>query len=269
MDKDIIRSYYAGGVEKERLHIDKLEGLRSKEIIQRYLPASPIDIIDIGGATGYYSFWLQQLGHRVTLFDLTPENIDSANEYAKQSGIQLTNALVGDATGMKIADEQFDMALLFGPLYHLIEKEERIKALSETKRVLKPGGTMLAAIISRYASLFDGFRRNLVDDDRFFALLNDDLRNGIHINKTENPEYFTTAFFHTLEEIKTEVKEAGLHFVKLVAVESFAWVIDNFNQRLNDGKYMEKLNQVINIVESKDELVAMSPHIIVVAEKKY
>src|SRR5689334_9619348 len=125
MDKDIIRTYYSGGVEKERLHIDKLEGLRSKEIIQRYLPSSPVDIIDIGGATGYYSFSLQQLGHRVTLFDLTPENIDAANEYSKQSGIQLTNAMVGDATDMNMSNEKFDLALLFGPLYHLTEKEER------------------------------------------------------------------------------------------------------------------------------------------------
>jgi SAM-dependent methyltransferase len=268
MDKDIIRKYYAGGVEKERLHIDKLEGLRSKEIIQRYLPASPIDIIDIGGATGYYSFWLQQMGHRVTLFDLTPENIEAAKEHSKQFGIRLTNTIIGDATDMNMSDGQFDMALLFGPLYHLTEKAERVKAMAETKRILKHGGIMLAAIISRYASLMDGFRRNLVDDDRFFALLNDDLSNGMHINKTKNPEYFTTAFFHTLEEIRTEVKDAGLHLVKLVAVESFAWVIDNFNQRLKDEKYMAKLNQVINIVESKDDLVAMSPHIIVVAEKR-
>ena len=68
MDKDIIKHYYAGGIEKTRLIVDKLEGLRSKEIIQRYLPSSSINLIDIGGGTGYYSFWLQQMGHRVTRF---------------------------------------------------------------------------------------------------------------------------------------------------------------------------------------------------------
>lgn len=266
MDKDIIKAYYAGGVEKERLLLDRLEGIRSKEIIKRYLPASPVNIIDIGGATGYYSFWLQELGHKVTLFDLTPENIEAANAYSKKSRVELTDAIVGDATKMPFNDEQFDMALLFGPLYHLTEKQERVKALSETRRIVKRGGFVLAAIISRYASLFDGFRRNLVDDDRFMTILNNDLQNGIHINTTDNPEYFTTAFFHTRDEIKEEVKESGLKLVKLIAVEGFAWVIDNFNQRLDDPLYMSKLNQILNRVESNDDLVAMSPHIIVVAQ---
>ena len=208
------------------------------------------------------------MGHRVTLFDLTPEHIEWATLHAQQSGIQLTNAMVGDAMQMNMKDEQFDIALLFGPLYHLTEKKERVKALSETARVLKPGGIMLAAIISRYASLIDGFKRNLVDDDRFFSILTNDLQNGIHINKTENPEYFTTAFFHTISAIKEEVMEAGLQFKKLVAVESFAWIVDDFGKRLSDEKYMSKLNGIISQVESNEDLVAMSPHIIVVAEKK-
>jgi ubiquinone/menaquinone biosynthesis C-methylase UbiE len=267
MEREIIKSYYAGGVERQRLILDKLEGIRSKEIIERYLPEQKIDIIDIGGATGFYSFWLQQMGHRVTLFDLTPENIDAAKDYSKESGIKLAGYKVGDATKMSMADNQFDLALLMGPLYHLTDRNERVKALSETKRVLKPGGNMLAAIISRYASLMDGFNRDLVDDDRFFALLNNDLANGIHINKTENVEYFTTAFFHTIEEIKEEVKESGLQLSKLIAVESFAWIVKNFSERVSDTKYMDKLRQVINKVESNEDLVAISPHIIVVAEK--
>lgn len=268
MDKETIKSYYAGGVEKQRLILDKLEGIRSKEIIERYLPAQEIDIIDIGGATGFYSFWLQHRGHRVTLFDLTPENIDAAKAHAKESGIELADYKVGDATNMAIAENQFDLALLMGPLYHLTDRNERVKALSETKRVLKPGGVMLAAIISRYASLIDGFSRDLVKDDRFFALLNNDLDNGIHINRTENVEYFTTAFFHTIEGIKEEIKESGLKLSKLIAVESFAWIVKNFSDRISDTKYMDKLRQVINKVESNEDLVAMSPHIMVVAEKK-
>lgn len=91
MDKDTIRSYYAGGVEKERLVIDKLEGIRSKEIIQRYLPSNPINIIDIGGATGFYSFWLAEMGHRVTLFDLTPENIEAAKTFSTVKDQQIKN----------------------------------------------------------------------------------------------------------------------------------------------------------------------------------
>ena len=137
MDKETIKSYYAGGVEKQRLIVDKLEGIRSKEIIERYLPAQKADIIDIGGATGFYSFWLQQMGHRVTLVDLSPENIDAAKAHSKESGINLAGYEVGDATNMSFGGNQFDLALLMGPLYHLTDRNERIKALSETKRLYK------------------------------------------------------------------------------------------------------------------------------------
>ena len=124
------------------------------------------------------------------------------------------------------------MVLLLGPLYHLIKKEERVKALAEAKRILKPKGFILSAVISRYASLFDGFKRDLIVDDRFEKILVDDLNTGVHLNKTDHPEYFTTAYFHTPAEIKQEIIESGLQFETLIAVESFGWIVDNFQRKV-------------------------------------
>jgi hypothetical protein len=62
------------------------------------------------------------------------------------------------------------MILLLGPLYHLVEEKERVAALSQATRVLKPG-CFLAAVISRYASLIDGLTRNLIEDDAFENIL--------------------------------------------------------------------------------------------------
>ena len=267
MDKDKIKEFYSNEMEKDRLEQElfKLEGIRTKEIISRFLAKTPMII---GGGAGFYAFCLQAAGHHVSLIDLSPKNIELANDYSQKTGIQLTNCRTGDATNLDIADEQFDMVLLLGPLYHLINKEERIKALSEAKRILKPGGFVLSAVISRYASLFDGFKRGLVADDRFEKILINDLNTGIHLNETENPDYFTTAYFHTPAEIKQEVIESGLQLKELIAMESFGWIIENFKERSEDKAYMEKLYKVLNIVETNDDLMAMSPHIIVVAQKR-
>jgi len=267
MDK--ITKYYSNEVEKDRLEKEffKLEGIRTQEIITRFLTKIPMTIADIGGGAGFYAFWLQAAGHHVSLIDLSSKNIELANEYSRKTGIQLTKCQAGDATKLAIPAEQFDLVLLLGPLYHLVNKEERIKALTEAKRIVKPGGLVLAAVISRYASLFDGFKRDLVADDRFEKILINDLNTGIHLNETENPEYFTTAYFHEPAEIKLEVIESGLLLKELIAVESFGWIIDNFKERSEDKEYMEKLNKIVNMVETNNDLMAMSPHIIAVGQK--
>jgi ubiquinone/menaquinone biosynthesis C-methylase UbiE len=270
MDKNKIKQYYATEIEKNRLELDyfMLEGIRTKEIISRYLSKNKMNIIDIGGAAGYYSFWLQEKGHHVSLVDLSPENIDLAKKYSLDIGIQLTNSGIGNATGLNFKDDEFDLVLLCGPLYHLVDKKERLKALSEAKRVLKPGGILLTAVISRYASLFDGFKRDLIIDDDFEKILIEDLRTGIHLNPTENSEYFTTAYFHAPSEIKEEIIESKLIFDKLIAIESFGWFIDNFKEKSGDLNYMNKLQKIITMVETNDDIIAISPHIMAVARKE-
>src|SRR5205823_14844698 len=79
----------------------------------------------------------------------------------------LAEARVGDARALSDADASADGVLLLGPLYHLVSAADRIRALSEARRVLRPGGVLVAAAISRHASLLDGLTRGLVDDPAF------------------------------------------------------------------------------------------------------
>ena len=264
-----IKEYYANEIEKDRLELDlfHLEGIRTKEIISRYLSAGKSKIIDIGGGAGFYSFWLKEKGHEVNLVDISPKNITLAKQKTAETNVHLDKVEVGDATKLHVKNEQFDIALLLGPLYHLIEKNLRIKALSEAKRVLKPNGTLICAAISRYASLFDGFNRDLVNDSEFEEIMVNDLKNGIHINNTDNPEYFTTAYFHTPNEIKNEIIESGFNFEKLLAVESFGWIIDDFKNKKENKAYMGKLLKTIKLVEEDTNIIAMSPHMLGIAKK--
>jgi hypothetical protein len=125
----------------------------------------------------------------------------------------------------------------------------------------------LSAIISRYASLIDGLKRNLISDAQFEKILINDLQTGIHLNETGNPEYFTTAFFHTPDEIRNEILESDLNFEKLVGIESIGWISEDFNERSKDQDYMAKIKRIINMVESNHDLIAMSPHIMAIARK--
>jgi ubiquinone/menaquinone biosynthesis C-methylase UbiE len=243
MDRSKIYEYYAHQIEANRLDMEgfKLEGIRTKEIIERYLQKENLEILDVGGGAGYYSFWLQEKGHQVSLVDLSPTNIDLVKERCQSIRNPLKRIEIGDAVNLNFSNDQFDIVLLLGPLYHLTDRDDRIKALSEARRVLKQGGVLIAAVITRYASLIDGFQRDLVHDDRFYDLLKNDLKTGIHENKTDNLEYFTTAYFHKPGEVPTEIEESQLKFDKLIPVESFGWIVSNFNEKEKDPAYMRKL----------------------------
>ena len=270
MTRDKIKDFYAHAMEANRLETEgfRLEGIRTKEIIERYTAGSSLEILDIGGGAGYYSFWLRENGHQVTLVDLSPANIEQVRKKSRSSGIALKAFEVGDAVDLPYSNEQFDLVLLFGPLYHLIDRKERIKALAEARRVLKPGGRLLTALISRYASLIDGFQRDLITDDRFFNMLMHDLETGIHLNKTDNLEYFTEAYFHTTNEIKAEIAESGLIFEKLIPVESFGWMVKDFSEKEKDQEYMRKLQETIRTVETMEDLFPISPHLIAVSTRE-
>jgi ubiquinone/menaquinone biosynthesis C-methylase UbiE len=270
MTRDKIKKFYSHAMEADRLETEgfKLEGIRTKEIIKRYAAGTNLEILDIGGGAGYYSFWLQENGHQVTLVDLSPANIELVRKKSQTSGIALKAVEVGDAVDLSFSDQQFDMVLLFGPMYHLIDRKERIEALSEARRVLKRKGKLLIALISRYASLIDGFQRDLIKDDRFFNLLMHDLKTGIHLNETDNLEYFTEAYFHTTNEIKAEIAESGLVLEQLIPVESFGWMVKDFLAKEKDQVYMRKLLETIRTVETMEDLLPISPHLIAVSTRE-
>ena len=269
MEREKIKDYYAHDIEAHRLNAEyfKLEGIRTKEIIERYLSKDGLEILDVGGGAGFYSFWLQSKGHHVTLLDLTPRNIELAQIHSEASGTKLKEARVGDAVNLPFPDIHFDIVLMLGPLYHLTDRQERIKAVAEAKRVLKSGGVLLAAVISRYASVFDGFQRDLVFDEQFFKLMTDDINEGIHRNETNKLDYFTTAYFHTPAELQSEVVDSGLKFEKMIAIESFGWIVRKFKEKMMDPSYMEKLLSTIRSVEENQDLMAMSLHVMAVGRK--
>jgi SAM-dependent methyltransferase len=262
---EIIRHYELGG-EAGRLSdgLRVLERLRTQELIQRYLPAGPHRIADIGGATGVHAQWLADLGHDVLLVDVVPSHVEAAT--ARRSVTGRVDPQLGDARALPLGDHTVDYALLLGPLYHLTERSDRVLALREAGRVVRPGGFVFSAVISRFASLFDGLARERIFDDAFAAMVEQDLADGQHRNPDEHPERFTTAFFHHPDEIVDEVAEAGLRPVELVGLEGLAAWLPQLAGRLGDRTDLGRVLDAARLIESEPSLLGVSPHLLAVAQ---
>lgn len=268
-DKQII-NYYSKGGEKNRLYHGafQLERLRSQELILRYLPKNKkLKILDIGGGCGFYSFWLRHFGHKIYLVDLVEENIKIAKNIAKKKKLNLECIETGDARDLHFKDGFFDVVLMMGPLYHLINKKDRMKALRQAGRVLHKNGIFFGAAISRYAWMMDSFYYGLIKDPDCVKIMKHDLLNGQHRNYTKKFNYFTTSFLTLPEALRKEIKEAGFKSVDILAIESFGAHIPGFNKNWHNPKFVKLLLKTIDKVEKDASLLGMSNHIMAVAKK--
>lgn len=257
---DKIIDYYQGCNEDDRMKNNPLEYIRCKEIIERYLTNSTMSILDIGGATGAFSFWLAQYGHKVSLIDFTPKHIEIARLRQEELDINLVSILVGDARLLPYEDNSFDMVLLMGPLYHLVDREDRIKAIHEAYRVLKPNGVIICEVISRFASLIDGFNYDLVKDNDFISIMNKDIQTGFHEDTSQGKKYFTNAYFHHASELPQELKDSGFYFKELIAVTSFGSFIHDIDSKIEDEQYRDLLLTTIRLVEKDETIIGISSH---------
>lgn len=271
---DILKYYGAGG-EEQRLTrgIGQLELARTQEILAGQLPRVPAVVYDIGGGTGIYAFWLAGLGYEVHLFDLTPENISRARELAEsRREPQLAGIEVGDARQIDRPDGSADAVLLMGPLYHLTERAGRMAALRESWRLLKPGGILAAAAITRFGSMLWGLSTYgssnwMFDEEAFRQMVARELEDGQHIRPADLPGLFTRAFFHLPGDLSGEVLEAGFCQVSLFAVEGPGWIVPQFEEIWADERRREVIIRALRVVGNELSLMGMSPHFLAVGRK--
>ncbi|MEG0767354.1 MAG: class I SAM-dependent methyltransferase [Clostridia bacterium] len=155
MDKtiDAVRAFYNGSAETEYQRIaGRPEFLLTSRYMARYI--KPGDrVLDVGGGPGRYAHALAERGCEVTLYDLAEENVAFAQRMAKTRGLSL-RAVCGDAREVdRVLEGPFDHVLLMGPLYHLLEEADRVKAVEACIRLLKPNGTFFASFIVIFAGI--------------------------------------------------------------------------------------------------------------------
>nr|WP_221375277.1 class I SAM-dependent methyltransferase [Actinoplanes polyasparticus] len=191
----------------------RLERTRTLELLRELLPAAPARVLDVGGGPGAYARELMADGHQVRLIDLVPAHVAQA-----RAGTPAIDAAVGDARDLPELDGAWDATLLLGPVYHLQDRADRVRAIREAIRVTRRGGPVVVAAISRFAGPVD-FASTARFDDRMLAESRRLISDGNNIVGGG----FTHAYFHRVPELLAECAEAGLADVALHGVEGPAW----------------------------------------------
>jgi ubiquinone/menaquinone biosynthesis C-methylase UbiE len=263
-----VREHYESEiVEAERLTrgAGRLEFVRTQEIIRRHLPPGSLYIVDVGGGAGVHAEWLADDGHTVHVVDPMPSHVAAARRLAPSRG--RISAEVGDARRLDAESNSADAVLLLGPLYHLTDRADRLQALNEARRVVRPGGPVVVAAISRFASLLDGLSREFLFDPRFRSIVEQDLQDGQHRNPSRTRHWFTTAYFHHPSELPDEAAEAQLTCIEVVGIEGVAGWFRNVLERWDDPDSRDAILFAARAIDSEPCMIGASTHLLMVAQR--
>ena len=221
-------------------------------------------IYDIGGAYGEYAFFLAEHGYEVHLFDLAEEHIRLAK--ANENAAILADAAVADARSIPREAASADAILLFGPLYHTVEKEERAKCLAECRRLLKPGGKLFTANITcfstalKYTECYD--LRPVLDDEDAYRAIESTVHTGLH-----RGDEIGRVYFHRPEELRAEVAAAGFMDVDLRGVIGPAWIIRGLDDVWAVSAKRDAILRIVRLLEREASLMGFSPHFLSISTR--
>lgn len=261
-DDAAMHAYYERDEERGRLDTaaGRLEFARTTEVVGRTLPAAPATIADIGGGPGRYVDWLVDSGYTVIHRDPIAIHVEAVRS---RHGVAVDSA-VGDARSVDLADASVDAVLLLGPLYHLPDRADRRRALAEARRIVRPGGTVHAAAISRWASRLDGILVARVDRSHPAMLhMIDDFERSGHMSPLHEAAF--TGYSHVPSEFRDEVIASGLAVESLVSVEGIGFALGDLGERLADPAERSRLLDMLRAVESVPELLGVGPHLLATA----
>ncbi len=277
-DFEKIKNYYKHFDEKNRLKNDnsgKLEFLMTMRILEKNLPmlsagdASEVSILDLGGGAGVYSFPLAKKGYKVTLADLSETLLEQAKKQKEEDKFE--NLIACDqvnATDLSFyKDNSFDVVLLFGPLYHLTEKDEREKCVSEIWRVLKTGGKVFASFIPHLSGSIALVQRFCWSPDQVsINTLEECFNSGKFKNLSSNG--FQEGYYPTSEEIENLFVANGFEKQLLRSIRGFGYEKEDIIYKFKNKNVFSKILDLIDSTAEDKSIIEMCGHAMYVGVKK-
>jgi ubiquinone/menaquinone biosynthesis C-methylase UbiE len=234
--------------------------------LRRWIPEGSV-VAEIGVGGGFYSELLAGRGCRLHLVDVSKNLLEAASDRLRAGGFeaQIIAADLASATKLDcLRSASFDVTLMLGPLYHLMEFGERRQAVTEAARILKPGGALLAAGINRLDYLRDLFRNAPQKILMRREFIRQFLRDG-NLNPEVAPP-IGHAHLTAVEEFR-ELFADDFDEATLVAVESFA---SPWQNALND-LHADQAEAWLDLVEqtgTMPEAFGLADHYLYVGKRK-
>ncbi|MFG1863321.1 class I SAM-dependent methyltransferase [Microbispora bryophytorum] len=220
-------------------------------------PTPPARVLDVGGGTGVHAEWLVADGYEVELLDPVPLHVERAG------ALRGLIARLGDARDLPLPDACADAVLLLGPLYHLAGRADRVAALAEARRVVRPGGLVAAATINRYAAVHDMVHLGVYEQERHRLAARQALENG----RLLGPGQGFPAYLHEPEEVPGEFADAGLPGAERYGLEGAFWLYGDVNDWLDDPERRRLMLDAQRTPERVPSLLGISGHLLTLARR--
>lgn len=266
-----IRQYYDAtiGHEAQRLEENayrRLERDMTLRTIVRHIPRGA-HILDVGGGPGSYLEPLMRLGFDPWLCDLSPENVKIARACAVGLGLSDVASRVKQADASRLTAyprASFDAALALGPFYHLLEESPRRRAITELVRVVKPGGTIILALLPRLHPFRYLLREATAETFDVLAAL--DWDKFLATGRFQQPGFFTDAYLADLAEFRAMLEHAGCRVVDVLSAESFCAFMDvPLCEWATSKEKYEKILDLVDKTARYPEQIASAEHVLLVA----
>lgn len=263
MNTSYIADYYNSYNEDERTKSrhGSVEFTTNMKYIRAYVPQGA-KVLDVGAGTGVYSMALAMDGYDVHAIELVEHNIEVFRENLKACGAEIP-VEQGNALDLsRFADESFDAVLLFGPLYHLYEKEDKLTVLREAKRVLKPDGHVFAAYcMNESVVIQEAFGG---DGSHMMHYLTNGMLTADYKCISKPADLFEMVRLEDIDELN---REAGLKREKIVASDLFTHYIQDRVDSFSEAVFQIYVKYHLSICERAD-LIGATNHSLDILSKE-